>query len=79
MAQLETVSPCDVKEGDILLLEGFRVKATDLKPHEPTDSQYYTVSSAPNDEYPDPLPPPTEGALAGGKRETEATRFVGET
>lgn len=67
---VETITPLEVKDGDILFMEGFRVMAClpyiDEGFEEPTAR--YTLISKPNEEFPIDLPKSFEGMASGGNK-----------
>lgn len=64
----ERITALDVKNGNTLYNQGFRVIASNVRQFEMRGSltARYTLTSAPNAEWPETLPGGYEGMLSGG-------------
>lgn len=63
--QTERTNPTQVVDGDIIYVHGFRTRASDVVSY-PDGRTNYTLTSAPNERHPDPLPLGYEKMRSGG-------------
>lgn len=69
--KIEMISALDVQDGDIILKYGYRCRASECQfstTHDGVVVKSFTLTSEPNDQFPDTLPGGFNGGVYGGSR-----------
>ena len=75
--ELEYITPLEVQHGDILIVQGYRVCATNPRSYPEFEACYYVLNSDPTAHRPQPLPRGYEGMGSGGNRLMQVVRVKG--